>query len=145
MEMALIAVVMFVALFLLLKTFLKEDEIHGYVNNRDSRAQHYSFELSGSKNDAIAQLSVCNVADVMKYTFDAGSLHIKFEDLHIWVDHSLTFYDVGDVTYLKVTRVDHLFGRDNIRPLINRFFIEKIAARPIEYLAFEEKIRTLAN
>lgn len=132
------------ALFIIFKPIITDKKIRKGIRNSDSLMQHYSFLLYCTQSEAIEQLSYGNVNDILAYSFDKKSLTIVFERFSTSITCRLSFYNVGGKSYLKVSRMNFLHSRSNIPFLLNRFFIEKIAAEPIDYSAFEEIVRNAA-
>lgn len=133
-------VIAVVALFIIFKPVIENKKIQNGVINSDTFTQNYSFELNCTQQEAIQQLSTHNVNDTLDYSFDSDSLSITFTRFSATIEHRLAFYIVGNTTYLKVSRVNLLHGKSNIPLMINRFFVEKISAKPIDYSVFECQI-----
>ncbi len=130
------------ALFLIFKPVMEDKKVRNNVMNFDSLMQHYCFVLNCNQSEAIKQLAVRNVKDTLEYTFDADCLTIVFSHLGVSIEHQLSFCKVENRTYLKVSRVKFLHSRSNIPLMINRFFIEKIGAIPVDYACFESSFCT---
>lgn len=129
-------------LFLIFKPVLEDKKVRNNIENSDSFNQHYCFVLTCDQSEAIKQLSTHNVKDTLEYIFDTDYLTIVFSHLGASIEHQLSFYVVENKTYLKVSRVKFVHDRSNIPLMINRFFIEKIEATPIDYAYFESLICT---
>ena len=127
-------------LFVILKPVVEDKKIRNNVTNSDPLTQHYCFELKCNQQKAIRQLSIRNVNDTPKYTFDINSLIITFSHLGASIDYQLFFYTIGKRTYLKVSRMKFLHSKSNIPLMINRFFINKIDAIPVDYTYFESVV-----
>ena len=127
-------------LFVILKPEIEDKKIRNNVTNSDPLAQHYCFELKCDQQEAIRQLSIRNVKDTPEYTFDINSLIITFSHLGVSIDHQLFFYTIENKTYLKVSRMRFLHNKSNIPLMINRFFINKIDAVPVDYTYFQSVI-----
>ena len=131
-----------IALFVILKPVINDRKVRNNVKNSDPLAQHYCFELKCNPQEAIRQLSIRNVMDEPQYTFDINSLVITFSHLNASIAHQLYFYTIENRTYLKVSRMNFLVERSNIHFMINRFFINKIDAVPVDYNYFEYVVRS---
>ena len=129
-------------LFVIFKPVIEDRKARNNVMNSDPLTQHYCFVLKCNQQEAIDQLSIPNVNDKPGYTFDIDSLIITFSHLGVSIKHQLSFYVVENKTYLKVSRVKFMHSRSNIPLMINRFFIEKIGAVPVDYSYFEYSICT---
>ena len=127
-----------VALFLIFKPVIEDKKVRKNVGNSDRITQHYCFLLHCTENETIECLSAHNVNDVLEYTFDTEALPICFNRNSTTIEHKLSFYHIENLTYLKVSRVKLMHDKSNIPIMINRFFIEKLAAEPIDYAAFEK-------
>ena len=123
-------------LFLVFKPIMADKKARNNVTNSDQLTQHYCFVLDCGETEAIEKLSARNVNDTLEYTFDTNRLVIAFSHLGASIEHQLSFYVVEGKTYLKVSRVKLMHGRSNIPLMINRFFIEKIGAVPVDYSCF---------
>ncbi len=130
------------ALFLIFKSVIQDRKDRNGVMNSDLLTQHYCFVLSCDQSEAINQLSIHNIKDNLEYTFDTDRLTIIFSHLGASIEHQLSFYTVKSKTYLKVSRVKFLHSRSNIPLMINRFFIDKIGAIPVDYTYFESTVCT---
>ena len=130
------------AVLLILKPAMEDRKIRNNVMNSDSLTQHYCFLLGSNQSEAINQLSIRNEKDTLEYTFDADRLIMVFSHFGASIEHQLSFYVVGNMTYLKVSRVKFMHSKSNIPLMINRFFIEKIGAVPVDYSYFESTICT---
>ncbi len=128
------------ALFLILKPVMADKKVRNNVMNSDPLMQHYCFVLNCNQSEAIEQLANRNAKDTLEYTFDADCLTIFFSHLGASIEHQLSFYVVENRTYLKVSRVKFMHSRSNIPLMINRFFIEKIGAVPVNYAYFESSV-----
>lgn len=127
-------------LFLIFKPVIADKKARNNVTNTDPLTQHYCFALDCNQTEALDRLSVCNVNDALEYALDKEYLMIVFSHLGVSIDHQLSFYVVENKTYLKVSRVKLMHSRSNIPLMINRFFVEKIGAVPVDYSYFESFI-----
>ncbi len=139
---ALFMLVIPLALFLIFKPIMEDKKVRNNVMNSDPLMQHYCFVLNCNQSEVIKQLAIRNVKDILEYTFDADSLTIVFSHLGTSIEHQLSFCVVENRTYLKVSRVKFMHSRSNIPLMINRFFIEKIGAVPVDYAYFESSVCT---
>lgn len=137
----LMMIVLPLVLFLILKPAMADRKVRNNVNNSDLFAQHYCFVLDCNQTDALDKLSLRNVNDNLKYTLNKDWLTIVFSHFGTSVKYQLSFYVVENKTYLKVSRAQFLY-KSNIPLMINRFFIEKIGAVPVDYSYFESSICT---
>ena len=135
---ALFILAMPLALFLIFKPVIADKKVRNNVTNSDPLRQHYCFVLNCEQNDALDKLSICNVNDTLEYTFDRNRSIIVFSS----IEHQLSFYISENKTYLKVSRAKFMHSRSNIPLMINRFFIEKIGAVPVDYSYFVSSICT---
>ena len=129
-------------LFIIFKPVMEDKKVRNNVMNSDPLTQHYCFVLNCNQLEAIEQLTIHNIEDTLEYTFDADCLTIVFSQLGASIEHQLFFYVVENKTYLKVSRVKFMHSRSNIPLMINRFFIEKIGAVPVDYSYFVSSICT---
>ena len=129
-------------LFLIFKPIMEDKKVRNNVMNSDPLTQHYCFVLNCNQSEVIKQLAIRNVKDTLEYTFDANSLTIVFSHLGASIEHQLSFCVVENRTYLKVSRVKFMHSRSNIPLMINRFFMEKIGAVPVDYAYFESSVCT---
>ena len=130
-------------LFIIFKPVSEDRKIRNNITNFDSFMQHYCFELTCNQSDAISQLSIHNVKDTLEYKFDSNHLTIVFLHLGASIEHQLSFYVFENKTYLKVSRVKFMHERSNIPLIINKFFVEKVGATPVDYSYFETIIAPL--
>ena len=130
------------ALFLIFKPVIADKKVRNNVTNSDPLTQHYCFVLNCEQNEALDKLSIRNVNDTLEYTFDRNRSIIVFSHLGASIEHQLSFYIAENKTYLKVSRVKFMHSRSNIPLMINRFFIEKIGAVPVDYSYFVSSICT---
>ena len=128
------------ALFLIFKPVKADKKIQNNVINSDPLMQHYCFVLDCDQAEALEQLSAHNVNDTIEYTFDKNRLIIVFSHLGASIEHQISFYVVENKTYLKVSRVKFMHNKSNIPLMLNRFFIEKIGAVPVDYSYFVSSI-----
>lgn len=127
-------------LFLVFKPIMADKKARSNVTNSDPLTQHYCFVLDCGETEAIEKLSVRNVNDTLEYTFDTNRSVIAFSHLGASIEHQLSFYVVEGKTYLKVSRVKLMHDRSNVPLMINRFFIEKIGAVPVDYSCFMSSV-----
>ena len=139
---ALFILAMPLALFLIFKPVMVDKKVRNNVANSDPLTQHYCFVLDCDQTEALDKLSTRNVNDTLEYTFDRNRSIIVFSHLGASIEHQLSFYVVENKTYLKVSRVKFIHSRSNIPLMVNRFFIEKIGAVPVEYSYFMASICT---
>ena len=130
------------ALFLIFKPVKADKKIQNNVINSDPLMQHYCFVLDCDRTEALEILSAHNVNDTIEYTFDINRLIIVFSHLGASIEHQISFYVVENKTYLKVSRVKFMHNKSNIPLMVNRFFIEKIGAVPVDYSYFVSSICT---
>ncbi len=130
------------ALFLIFKPVIEDKKVRNNVMNSDPLTQHYCFVLDCNQTEALDKLSIHNVNDILEYTLDTNRLLIVFSHLGASIEHKLFFYVVENKTYLKVSRVKFMHSRSNIPLMINRFFVEKIDAVPVDYSYFVSSICT---
>ena len=130
------------ALFLIFKPVKADKKIQNNVINSDPLMQHYCFVLDCDRTEALEKLSAHNVNDTIEYTFDINRLIIVFSHLGASIEHQISFYVVENKTYLKVSRVKFMHNKSNIPLMVNRFFIEKIGAVPVDYSYFVSSICT---
>ena len=129
-------------LFLIFHPVMADKKVRNNVTNSDPLTQHYCFVLNCDQTEAINKLSTRNVNDTLEYAFDTNRLIIVFSHLGASIEHQLSFYVVENRTYLKVSRVKFMHSGSNIPLMVNRFFIEKIGAVPVEYSYFVSSICT---
>lgn len=108
--------------------------------NSDPSLQHYCFVLNCNQQEAIDQLSICNVKDTPECTLDINDLIITFSHIGVSIDYQLSFYTIENRTYLKVSRMKLFHNGSNIPFMINSFFINKIGAIPVDYTYFESVV-----
>lgn len=132
-------------LFVIFKLLSDDKKIRNNVTNTDSLMRHYCFALTINQPDTVSQLSIHNVKDTLEYTFDVNHLTIVFLHLGASIEHHLSFYVFENKTYLKVSRVKFIHERSNIPLMINKFFVEKIGAVPVDYSYFESIIANQIN
>ena len=126
------------ALFLIFKPVIADKKVRNNVTNSDPLTQHYCFVLNCEQNEALDKLSIRNVNDTLEYTFDRNRSIIVFSS----IEHQLSFYIAENKTYLKVSRVKYMHSGGNIPWMINRFFIEKLGAVPVDYSYFVSSVCT---
>ena len=130
-----------ITLFAIFKPTIDDAKIRNNISNSDTFMQHYCFLLERNQSDTIDQLKHDKKNNnTLKYTFDANSLIITFYGLKSSIKHQLTFYDIDNKTYLKVSRIPFTHRQSNIPFLINRFFIKEIGATPVDYNSFESMV-----
>ena len=127
-------------LFFVFKPVFNDKKIRNDVRNSDFSMKHYCFLLNCNQQEAINQLSIRNIYDSLECKLDTNNLTIVFSHLNSSIEHQLSFYVFEDQTYLKVSRVPSVYGRSNIPYKINKFFVEKIGAVPVDYSYFESTI-----
>ena len=113
------------------------------VMNFDTFSKNFSFVLDCSKEKAIELLLQKSVADTLNYSFDQNSMIIQFEHLNAIIEYQLMFYTFENRTFLKVTRIQMIHDKSNIPFIINRFFIEKCGAEPVDYQYFRSLERSV--
>ena len=139
---ALFFIATLLVLFLIFKPVSKDRKARNNVTNFDLLTQHYCFILTNDQSNAINQLATRNINDILEYVFDADCKTIVFKRFGASVECKLSFYIVENKTYLKVSRVKLLHATGNIPLMINRFFIEKIGAIPVDYTHFRTIVCT---
>ena len=128
-------------LLLILKPVYNDKKARGKVINFDSFLKNYSFVLDCSQNDAVYLLSKKNAKDTLNYTFRQSSMIIRFEYLNASIEYQLSFYIIDNKTYLEASQLHFMVEKSNIPFMINRFFIEKIGATPIDYHYFKSIVK----
>ena len=128
------------ALFVIFKPIMEDKKARNKIRNSDPLTRHYCFVLDCDQAEVINQLSVPSAQDALEYTFDADCGTISFLYLGASIEYQLSFYVVENKTYLKVSRVKFLHSRSNVPLKVNRFFIEKISAVPVDYTFFESTV-----
>ncbi|MBQ3330671.1 MAG: hypothetical protein IJG87_05785 [Ruminococcus sp.] len=134
-------IILFVAcvplvLLIIFVPVIKDKKARNGVTNYDTFSKNYSFVLDCSKEKAIELLLQKSVADTLNYSFDQNSMIIQFEHLNAIIEYQLMFYTFENRTFLKVTRIQMIHDKSNIPFMINRFFIEKCGAEPVDYQCF---------
>ena len=135
-----IIIVMPLMVFFIVKSLIAGIKAQNHVKNTDSLTQEYCFVLNCSQTDALDKLSIHNAYDCLEYRVDKDCLTIVFSHLSTSIEHKLSFYVVNHNTYLKVSRVKFVHSRSEIPLMINRFFIEKIGAVPVDYSLFQSYV-----
>ena len=135
--------VVFLASFMIFKPVIDDKKSRNNVKNSDLFMQDYCFTLTCNQLEAINQLSIRNDYDTLEYKFDADRLTIVFSHLGVSIEHQLSFYAVEDKIYLKVSRVKFMHGKSNVPFMINKFFVKKIGAIPVDYSYFESTVDSL--
>lgn len=124
------------AIYFILKPGLDDKELRNSVNNTDITMDKFCFLLKFDQQEMIRRLSRPNIHDVLESTLDVDSLQITFRDEYNSVAYQLSFYVVGSITYLKVCRIQPYRGQKRLVYRVNRFFIEKTGAIPVDYMTF---------
>jgi len=149
MDIAIVLIFLFVVmplgLFFTLKPMFNDMKIRNGVDNTDFHMCHYAFALNNTYDQAIRLLSARNVTDAMDYQFDPQKMTIDFSNNTESLKYRLTFYIIDGNTHLLVSKMNKFHGRTHIPYLINRFFVEKLGAAPVDYSAFEKRISVVAN
>ena len=129
-----------VALYFILKPVIEDRKVRNNITNSDSFMKHYWFVLDCDEYEALKQLKLPNIYDPLEYTLDEEAQIIVFSHLGASMEHQFAFYVIENKTYLKVSRVS--IELSNIPYIINRFFVEKIGATPVDYNTVERKKET---
>ena len=129
-------------LFLIFKPVMADKKARNNVNNSDLSRQHYCFVLDCTQAEALDKLSVRNVGDFLEYDLSKDGITLVFSHLGAEIEHQLSFYVVDNKTYLKVSRVKRISTQSNIPLMVNRFFVEKLGAVPVDYSQFEASVGT---
>lgn len=124
------------AIYFILKPGLDDKELRNSVNNTDITMDKFCFLLKFDQQEMIRRLSRPNIHDVLESTLDVDSLQITLRDEYNSVAYQLAFYVVGSTTYLKVYRIQPYCGQTRLVYRVNRFFIEKTGAIPVDYMTF---------
>lgn len=130
-------------LLLIFIPVIRDKKARNGVTNFDTFSKNYSYLLNHSQESVLELLSIKNSKDILDYTFDSNAMIIRFEDLNATIDYQLSFYYIDNKTFLKVSRIHLIHDRSNIPYMINRFFIEKIGAEPVDYHYFEGLISSV--
>ena len=128
--------------FMILKPIIADQKARNNIRNSDLSMQHYCFALDCNQTEALDKLSIRNVYDCLECALDRDHLSIVFSHLGESIEYQLAFRTVENKTYLRVSRVTFMHGRSNIPWMINRFFVEKIGAVPVDYNYFESFVCT---
>ena len=128
------------ALYIIFKPVMDDKKVRHHIENSDLFNRHYCFLLTQNQTDAIRQLSIHNIYDTLEYKFDADQKIIVFFHSGASIQHQISFFIFENKTYLKVSRVRFLHSKSNIPYKINKFFMEKIGAVPVDYSYFESTI-----
>ena len=141
-----IFVVMPLGLYFILKPMFNDMKIRNGVDNTDFQMRRYAFALNGTHDQAVRLLSARNVTDAMDYQFDPQKMTIDFSNNTESLKYQLTFYIIDGKTHLLVSKMNKFHGRTPTIPyLINRFFVEKLGAAPVDYSNFEKRISVVAG
>lgn len=132
-----------ITLYLIFKPIMEDRNLRNNVNNSDAFSRHYCYALNCTQQEAIKQLSLRNIHDALDCSLDENANTVKLMHLNASIEYQLLFYTVENRTYLKVRRAHLLHERSNIPYLVNRFFIEKLDAQPMDHAAFEALINTV--
>lgn len=134
-----------IALYLILKPIKEDWKLRNNVNNSDVFSRHYCYALNCTQQEAIKQLSLRNIHDALDCSLDENTNMVKLMHLNASIEYQLLFYTIENKTYLKVSRTHILHERSNIPYLVNRFFMEKLDAQPMDHATFEALINTVTS
>ena len=124
-------------LLLIFIPMIKDKKVRNGVVNTDTFSWNYYYALNRSQENVVDLLSQKSDEDIMQYSFDRVSMIIRFRNLIATIDYQLSFYSIDNKTFLKVSQIQLIYDKSNIPYMINRFFIEKIGADPVDYHYFE--------
>lgn len=133
----LFAVCVPLVLLLIFIPMIKDKRVRNGVVNTDTFSRNYYYSLNRSQENVVDLLSQKSDEDIMQYSFDRVSMIIRFRNLIATIDYQLSFYSIDNKTFLKVSQIQLVYDKSNIPYMINRFFIEKIGAEPVDYHYFE--------
>jgi len=139
----LFAVCVPLVLLLIFMPVIKDKKVRNGVVNTDTFSRNYTYVLSRSKEIVIGLLSQKSDGDIIDYSFDQSTMIIRFRNLIATIDYQLSFYSIDNKTFLKVSQIQLVYDKSNIPYMINRFFIEKIGAEPVDYHYFERLISSV--
>jgi len=137
--MALFILALPLVLYCIFKPVMEDRKVRNNITNSDPFMRHYWFSLDCDEQEALNQLRLCNIYDPLAYTLDEKARTIVFSHLGASIEHRFTFYVIESKTYLKVSRVRVMHDRSNIPYMINRFFVKKLGATPVDYNTVEMK------
>ncbi len=119
---------------LALHQYSKYKKSCGGVVNNDSFMLRHIFRLDFDGEEALNRLFVPNAADSLDYTLDASSQIITFYWCNGKYPYRLFFVDKDGHTFLMAVQKSVFSNR-----LCNRitpFFMEKLDAEPVDYVAY---------
>ena len=130
------------ALLAILLPMIKDEKAKKGVSNSDAFYKNFSFALKCTQQEAMEKLAVKEKSDALNYDYYPLSNKMLLRGGNYIYEYSLTYYTVGDETYLKVdySKLLELTKRDyyyNLQYMINMFFINKLGAVPIDYKYFQ--------
>lgn len=128
--------------FLIFKPVMADRKARNNINNSDTFTRNYCFLLNCSQADALDKLAIRNIYDPLECALDRDSMTIVFDAS---LEYKLSFRVVNNKTYLKVSKSKDPLYRGNIPLMINRFFIEKIGAIPVDYSFYRSHIDRTEN
>lgn len=134
----LFAVCVSIVLLIIFVPVIIDKKARNDVMTFDTLSKNYSYLLNCSQENAIDLLSKKSEKDILNYLFDQNAMIIQFEHSGVTVDYQLSFYTIDNKTYLRATKMNLIHESSNIPFMINRFFIEKIGAEPVDYYCFEK-------
>lgn len=140
----LFAVCVPLVLLLVFIPVIKDNKARNGVTNFDTFSRNYSYLLICSQENVVDMLSQKSDGDIMQYSFDLNSMIIRFEQLNATFDYQLSFHSIDNKTFLKVTQIHLIHDKSNIPLMLNRFFIKKIGAEPVDY-QYSEGLVSLVN
>lgn len=127
-------------IFLVVRASIANRKCRNTEWNFNPWTQVYYYALSCDQKQATEQLTLPNIYDALRYTFDPAHLTIIFSEHGTSIEYQLTFYIHESKTYLKVNETAHHFTRGTIPNKINPFFIKKLGAVPTNYHYFTTNI-----
>lgn len=130
-------IVIVVIVYFCVKIGREDSKLRNRVNNMDATMSQFCFALDFDQQEMIRLLSVPDILDALEYTLDVDTLRITFRQYRVQsLTYRLDFFIVEGRTYLRVSCSQVFHGRTRVPLYINRFFIEKTGAIPVDYLDF---------
>ena len=132
------AILLPVALCVILVPMFREKRISNGINNQDAVSKNYLFKIHGTKQDFLQQMSLPNVDDVLKYTFDPSSMVITFHQYDTRIPCKIFVKECDNGCYVRLNRCVFMSGKSNIPYYINEFMMKKFDAQLLPYKEYKD-------
>ena len=125
-----VVVVIPIALYIIFKPMFRQNKLLNGIVNYDTFMRKFVFCIEITKEEFYSQLKIRNINDVLEYSLNEDCSVITFTMYNMKYSYKIIVDDFNESIILRVEQIQ-ITSKPAFR--INKFFIKKFNATPLEF------------